>query len=65
MGFLNMKTIIEKLDDIEGKVLQKIDSCIVMEHDFVSTEAVGNVTAPSPPTAVANVVAMMFFVTTQ
>ena len=60
-GFLNMKTIVEKLDDIEGKVLQKIDSRIMMETDFVSTSAVGNVTVPSPPTAVANESTTIFY----
>ncbi len=40
------------MSDIEGKALQKIDSCIMMEPDLVSTSAIGIVTAPSPPTAV-------------
>mmetsp|Transcript_13153 Transcript_13153/g.27836 ORF Transcript_13153/g.27836 Transcript_13153/m.27836 type:complete len:105 (+) Transcript_13153:1695-2009(+) len=64
-GFFNMKPLVEKLDDIEGKVLEKIDSRITMEPDFVNTSPVGNVTAPSPPTAVANKAITFFIVTTK
>ncbi len=53
------------MSDIEGKALQKIDSRIMMEPDLVSTSAIGIVTAPSPPTAVANEATTIFIVTLQ
>lgn len=49
------------MDDIEGKVLQKIDTCVMLEPDLVSTSAVGNVTASSPSTAVANKATTIFY----